>query len=83
MKYCLLKIVTLFAILFNFKQANAQESFENVSEDDLKHIQELMDKNILVKKDNEVKLNDLLKEADLIRRLDNTKGTNCGDGSCW
>lgn len=83
MKYLLFRIVTLFAILLNFRQANAQESIKNISEDDLKHIQELIDKNILTKKDNEIKLNDLLEESDLIRRLDNTKGTNCGDGSCW
>ena len=83
MKLIFFKIVALFAISINFQQIRAQEPVKRVSEDDFNHIQDLIDKNILIHEGNEVRLSDLLNADGLIHTLDNTKGANCGNGSCW
>ena len=56
------------------------QNIKELNANDLDSVQDLIRKNILIKKDNELSLNDSLKKAGLVQYLEHRNSTNCGDG---
>ena len=81
--YLFVKIATAITVFLNLNGAYAQEYVRTLTDEDVKNIQNLIDKKVLNKVNGDLQLNKSLRESGLIEYLENSKTMNCGVGSCW
>lgn len=81
--YLFVKVAAAITVFLNLNGAYAQARVRTLTDEDIKNLQNLIEKKVLNKVNGDLQLNNSLKNAGLIEYLENSKITNCiGGGSC-